>query len=140
MYTAFPCSEYYDGLRLLRAPPHSFGSRLSVDGYSDPATPGALPSSSPFRFPPCHALGLRRGLRSTRPSTLLLVAFPTFRPGQPSDYSLTKFYRFIFEDYGLVVVQFTLSPPPYGGGPKTRFSVQGYPYGDRNLTGSKRLA
>ena len=125
MYTAFPCSEYYGVLRLLREHSQSFGTRLSVTEYAVSATPGALPSSGPFRFPPCHALRLRRGLRSTRRSALLLVAFPVFRPGRPSDYTLTKLNHLTPRGYGLVVALFTLSPESHEAGPKTRFSAEG---------------
>lgn len=55
----------------------------------------------------------------------LLIAFPEFRPGRPSDYTLTKLNRFTPQGYGLDVALFTLSPRPHGLGPKTRFSVEG---------------
>ncbi len=55
----------------------------------------------------------------------LLVAFPAFRPGRPSVYTLTKLNRFTPQGYGLDVALFTLSPRPHGLGPKTRFSVEG---------------
>ena len=53
------------------------------------------------------------------------VAFPAFRPGRPSDYTLTKLHRFTPEGYGLDIALFSLSPRPHGLGPKTRFSVEG---------------
>ena len=55
----------------------------------------------------------------------LLVAFPNFRPGRPSDYTLTKLNRFTPQGYGLDVALFTLSPRPRGLRPNTRFSVEG---------------
>ena len=55
----------------------------------------------------------------------LLVAFPDFRPGRPSDYTLTKLNRFTPQGYGLDVALFTLSLGPQGLRPKTRFSVEG---------------
>ena len=55
----------------------------------------------------------------------LLVAFPEFRPGRPSDYTLTKLNRFTPQGYGLDVALFTLSTRPHGRALKTRFSVEG---------------
>ncbi len=55
----------------------------------------------------------------------LLVAFPEFRPGRPSNNTLTKLNRFTAQSYGLNVALFTLSPMPHDLGPKTRFSVEG---------------
>ena len=53
------------------------------------------------------------------------VAFPDFRPGRPSDDTLTKLNHFTPEGYGLDIALFTLSLRPHGLGPKTRFSVEG---------------
>ena len=55
----------------------------------------------------------------------LLVAFPAFRPGRPSDYTLTKLNRFTPRGYGLDVALFTLGTRPHERAPKTRFSVEG---------------
>ena len=133
-----PCIRAPVGLeptRLSRCPAHTMAFSDCSGGHSRPfgcpsrvagthvvRPPELLPSSGPCRFPPCHALRLRRGLRGTAP---LLIAFPAFRPGRPSDYTLTKLNRFTPQGYGLDVALFTLSPRPHGLGPKTRFSVEG---------------
>ena len=79
------------------------------------------------RFDFCHAMlydsaEVSGALAVNAP---LLVAFPAFRPGRPSVYTLTKLNRFTPEGYGLDIALFTLSPRPHGLGPKTRFSVEG---------------
>ena len=58
-------------------------------------------------------------------SAPLLIAFPAFRPGRPSDYTLTKLNRLTPRGYGLVVALFTLSPTAHAARPKTRFSAEG---------------
>ena len=79
------------------------------------------------RFAFCHALlddsaEVSGALALNAP---LRVAFPDFRPGRPSDDTLTKLNRFTPEGYGLDIALFMLDPCSHGLGPKTRFSVEG---------------
>jgi len=103
--------------------PSVLPSRVQVRALRDPRSFSQVLA----RFVFCHAMlydsaEVSGALAVNVP---LLVAFPEFRPGRPSDYTLTKLNRFTPEGYGLDIALFTLSPRPHGLGPKTRFSVEG---------------
>ncbi len=104
-------------------PSRSFGSPYRVAGTHAVRPPELSQVLAPVAFR--HALlfdsaEVSGALAVTAP---LLVAFPAFRPGRPSDYTLTKLNRFTPQGYGLDVALFTLSPRPHDLGSKTRFSV-----------------
>ena len=123
--TASPYSEYTGVLRLLRwvfPDPSDLTYQAQVRGLRDPRSFSQVLA----RFVFCHAMlydsaDVSGTLAVNVP---LLVAFPEFRPGRPSDYTLTKLNRFTPEGYGLDITLFTLCPRAPGLGPKTRFSAE----------------
>ena len=94
MYMALPCSEYYQGVRLLLSLPPFLRLSYRIGRTRLGTTTGGLPSSVCMHFLPCHGLRPNQGLQYSRRLRVSTVAFRHFRRRRPLVYTVTRLNPF----------------------------------------------